>query len=184
MALKAKFIDGAVRGSGGGALLSTIFETGLRFLQLIFGVAIIGLYAQDIDKGRKAGAAADPRWIYATVVSTVASLSALIYMVLSVVMGRALSSIRGLHLPTFIYDCILCILWLTLFGIFAKMYVPKNSAGNNNIERMKHALWVDLINLGFWILTATWCGLRWWRGNKAAACEKTAGSDEEYMRQI
>ena len=105
-------------------------------------------------------------------------------MVLSVAMPRALSSIRGLHLPTFMYDCILCILWLTLFGIFARMYVPQNPAGSNYIERMKHALWVDLIYLGFWILTATLCGLRWWKGNKAAACEKTVESDEEYMRQI
>ena len=63
MGLKAKFIDGAVKRPGCGTLLSTIFETGLRFLQLIFGVAVIGLYAQDIDRGRKAGAAADPRWV-------------------------------------------------------------------------------------------------------------------------
>jgi hypothetical protein len=119
--------------------------------------------------------------IYAAVVSTVASLSALTYVILSVAMPRTLS-MHVLHLPTFIYDCILCILWLTLFGIFAKIYVPKDSAGNDNIERMKHALWVDLINLGYWMLTAAWCGLRWWKGNKAAASEKAA--DEEQMRYI
>lgn len=104
-------------------------------------------------------------------------------MVVSITMPRILS-MRSLHLPTFIYDCIQCILWLTLFGIFAKLYVPKNPAGNDGIERMKHALWVDLINLGYWVITATWYGLRWWRGNKAGVCEKGPGSDEEDMTQI
>lgn len=63
MGLKAKFIDRAVRRSTEGSLLSAIFEIGLRFLQFIFGIAVIGLYAQDINKLRKAQLAADSRWV-------------------------------------------------------------------------------------------------------------------------
>ena len=35
----------------------------LRFLQLIFAVTVIGLYAQDLDAARKAGKYADSKWV-------------------------------------------------------------------------------------------------------------------------
>jgi hypothetical protein len=63
MGLKARFTDGDARRPRFGPLLSTIFDTGLRFLQFIFGIAVIGLYTQDINRSRNARLPADPRWV-------------------------------------------------------------------------------------------------------------------------
>lgn len=76
---------------------------------------------------------------------------------------------RILHLPAFIHDVVLAILWLTLFGIFAKKYIPvDNENENKDVERMKNAVWIDVINLSFWMITAAWMGLRWWKGRSQA----------------
>lgn len=60
----------------------------------------------------------------------------------------------------------MCVFWLTLFGIFGKMYLAEDPEGQEGIVRMKHAVWVDLVNLLLWCGSATWMGLRWWRGMK------------------
>lgn len=56
------------------------------------------------------------------------------------------------------------LIWLILFGIFAKMYLPEHPEGDLDIVRMKHAAWVDLVNLLLWGATMIWSGLRWWQG--------------------
>lgn len=83
------------------------------------------------------------------------------------IIGRPLVLLRFLHLPTFILDCVLCILWLTLFGIFGKLYITAEEV-NDDATRMKNAVWIDLINLSFWVATAAWLGLRWWKGRRGA----------------
>lgn len=41
-----------------------------------------------------------------------------------------------------------------MFGVFGKMYVHANAQGDSGIIRMKHAVWVDLINMLLWLVTA------------------------------
>ena len=41
-----------------------------------------------------------------------------------------------------------------MFGVFAKMYIHENPEGDAGITRMKHAVWVDLINMLLWLVTA------------------------------
>jgi hypothetical protein len=36
----------------------------LRFLQLIFALAVVGLYAQDLNKARKEAKYSDEKWVY------------------------------------------------------------------------------------------------------------------------
>lgn len=38
-------------------------NVGLRFLQFVFAVTVIGLYGVDLDNARKAGVGADGRWV-------------------------------------------------------------------------------------------------------------------------
>lgn len=119
----------------------------------------------------------------------------------------------------FVWEFGLVVAWLTLFGIFGKMYLGVNPAsasgtgkrdlnstsssnsraasmggGNVNgtgtatttatgagagtgnsglgdaskINRMQHAVWVDLANLAMWAVTASWLMLRWFKGRRAA----------------
>ena len=38
--------------------------------------------------------------------------------------------------------------------MFGKMYIHANAQGDSGIIRMKHAVWVDLINMLLWLVTA------------------------------
>lgn len=58
----------------------------------------------------------------------------------------------------------MCLIWMIVFGIFGKMYLPEHPEGDLDIVRMKHACWVDLVNLLLWAATMIWSGLRWWQG--------------------
>jgi len=59
----------------------TIPNLVLRFLQFVFAIAVIGLYATDINDSRKSGAHSDSRWVYAVVVATLSAITAMVYSV-------------------------------------------------------------------------------------------------------
>ena len=63
MGLKSLVIDGVAKRYSAGSIIGTLFECGIRFLQFVFGIAVIGLYGQDVDSARKAGDAQDSRWV-------------------------------------------------------------------------------------------------------------------------
>ncbi len=46
------------------------------------------------------------------------------------------------------------ILWAAVFGIFGKLYIHANPQGDKGIMRMKNAVWVDLVNMLLWLVTA------------------------------
>lgn len=45
---------------------------------------------------------------------------------------------------------------MALFGTFGKMYINENPEGDAGITRMKHAVWVDLVNMLLWFMTAVY----------------------------
>jgi len=53
----------------------------LRFLQLVFAIAVIGLYAQDLSNARTQHKHQDSKWAYAVVVATFSAFTSLVYMV-------------------------------------------------------------------------------------------------------
>ncbi|KAG8525861.1 uncharacterized protein KY384_000621 [Bacidia gigantensis] len=115
----------------------------LRFLQFIFGIAVIGLYATDLNNARKHGIGSDSKWAYAVAVGSLSSFTALVYVV------PKLKSYFA-----FAWDWILFILWAAVFGIFGKMYIHEHTEGNGGIKRMKNAVWIDLVNMLLWLVTA------------------------------
>ncbi|PGH07271.1 hypothetical protein GX51_01815 [Blastomyces parvus] len=166
MTLKALILDGVRKRYSVGSTVGTVVGCSLRFLQFVFGIAVIGLYAQDLVKQRKDGGGYDPKWTYATSLGTISSLSAAVYFTIPLVMP-AFSLLPTVNLPTLVYDSILSILWLALFGLFGKLYITRDAPAEDvNTIRMKHAVWVDLANLALWTATAAWAGVRWWRGGK------------------
>lgn len=67
------------------------------------------------------------------------------------------------------WDFVLFILWCALFGVFGKMYIGTNSAYSDGITRMKNAVWIDLINLILWFVSAIVGGIlffKWMRGGR------------------
>ena len=54
----------------------------LRSLQFVFGVAVIGLYAQNIDHARKHdGDHVQKKWTFAVVIGTLSAITTLVYVV-------------------------------------------------------------------------------------------------------
>lgn len=52
------------------------------------------------------------------------------------------------------------IAWLTLHK---QMYIRENAEGNADIQRMKSAVWVDLVSALLWLFTAVAALGYWWR---------------------
>ena len=46
------------------------------------------------------------------------------------------------------------ILWTAVFGIFGKMYIHEHAEGDGGIKRMKNAVWIDLVNMLLWLVSA------------------------------
>ncbi|KAF4162445.1 hypothetical protein CNMCM6936_002097 [Aspergillus lentulus] len=107
--------------------LITLLDTILRFIQFVFGLTVIGLYGRDLHGEDKAPA----KWVYAVVTAFLAAMTAAVYLVLPFVMkGRTPVARRPrVQLPLFVWESVLCVLWLTLFGIFGKMYIGDYSGG-------------------------------------------------------
>lgn len=124
---------------------SLILRIIARFLQFVLGLTVAGLYGTDLHNAAEAHKYADSKWVYAEVVAGLSCITVLVYMI-PLVKSWAL----------FAWDTILFILWLALFGVFGKMYINENPEGDAGITRMKHAVWVDLVNMLLWFITAVY----------------------------
>jgi hypothetical protein len=60
-------------------------------------------------------------------------------------------------------DMILFILWIALFGLFGNMYIKERAEGDAGVQRMKNAVWVDLVNALLWLISAVGMLLFWVR---------------------
>lgn len=72
--------------------------------------------------------------------------------------GRAL-------LGGFVWECILVVNWLTVFGIFGKVFLGKDDTGNGDDggdgDRMRRAVYLDVVVLVLWVGSAAVMGMRW-----------------------
>ncbi|KAF2733794.1 hypothetical protein EJ04DRAFT_543957 [Polyplosphaeria fusca] len=132
----------------------------IRLLQFVMGIVVIGLYATDLDKARKAGKYMDAKWVYAVFCGAFASLASLVFM---------LPLIKAWMF--FFVDWLIWFFFLVLFGIFGKMYISEDAEGNAGIERMKRAVWIDLINLLLWLMTAVYGTIIFFKARKARSVE-------------
>ncbi|KAI4246190.1 MAG: hypothetical protein L6R40_002143 [Gallowayella cf. fulva] len=128
--------------SSSGSLLSKVPLWVLRFLQFIFAITVIGLYAQDLRRAHNAHVYSDSKWGYATAVGVIGAVSSL------VLAWPRLSSVAW---P---WDLVVFILFTALFGLFGKMFIHENAEGVSGVKRMKNAVWIDLINMLLWFVTA------------------------------
>lgn len=145
--------------------LRNIANLALRSLQIIFALAVVGLYAQDLNKARKVGKYSDSKWGFATAVGALSAITALLYALLPLLI-RSFTTVILCG-----WDFILFILWVAVFGIFGNMYIKENAEGNGGIMRMKNAVWIDLINMLLWFVSGIVGALgfwRWRRGGKTA----------------
>lgn len=53
----------------------------LRFLQFVFAIAVIGLYAQDLKNAHHEHKYTDSKWAYAVAVGTLSAFTCLVYVI-------------------------------------------------------------------------------------------------------
>jgi len=118
-----------------------------RILQFVLALTVAGLYGVDLQNAQKAHVYADSKWVYAEVVAGISAVMAAVYMIPT-------PKIK----PWFLFpvDALIFILYMALFGTFGKMYINENPEGDKGITRMKHAVWVDLVNMLLWFMTAVY----------------------------
>jgi len=124
--------------------LSYILFSVIRFIQFVMGLVVCGLYGVDLNAARKQHKYADGKWVFAEVVGALSALTALLYMIPFT-----------MKIPLiFAWDFIVFFLWIVLFGIFGNMYIKEHAEGDSGVQRMKNAVWVDLVNMLLWLITA------------------------------
>jgi len=133
--------------------MSYIAHSVFRFIQLVLALAVCGLYGVDLNAANKQHKYSDGKWVYAEIIGSFSAVTALLYLIPFV------SRIPFL----FIWDSILFILWIALFGLFGSMYIKENAEGDSGIERMKHAVWVDLVNALLWLISAVGMLVFWFK---------------------
>ncbi|KAI9802558.1 MAG: hypothetical protein M1833_001630 [Piccolia ochrophora] len=139
----------AFRESSTGGFAGFVVRGIFRFLMLIFALAVAGLYGTDLNNAQKANKAGDPKWIYAVVVASLSAITAVVYMIPFVKSHVA-----------FAWDALLFILWVAVFG---RMYINEDPEGDGGVQRMKNAVWIDLINMLLWFFSAIFGGVVFFR---------------------
>lgn len=90
-----------------------------------------------------------------------------------VMKSQPLGARSAARLPVFVWECVLVVTWLVVFGIFGKMFIGSYGRGDN-VERMRHAVYLDLVVLVLFGGSGAWMGLRWWKGRR----EGDSGSND------
>jgi hypothetical protein len=140
----------------------TSIEKLFRYLQLGVSLAVISLYSQDLDTTKPL----PPKWLYAVITGCISCTSAAGHLILA--WKHSIEGRVRWYLPLFIYEVIVVILWVIVVAIFGNMYI-KNTEGEGNpkFTRMQKAVWVDMVNLIFWSITAVLRGITWRKGRWA-----------------
>ena len=152
--------------------LSYIAHSVFRIIQIIFALAVCGLYGVDLNKADKEHKYSDGKWVclppplspfpdanqrtkqvFAEITASLSAFLALLYLI-------PFTS----RIPfAWVADTILFILWIALFGLFGNMYIKAHAQGDSGIQRMKNAVWVDLVNALLWLISAVGMLVFWVR---------------------
>ncbi|KAI0454332.1 hypothetical protein F5B21DRAFT_240603 [Xylaria acuta] len=131
-----------------------IYETWLRLvgrgLQLIFALVVVGLYGSRVNSDHGAGRSQAVQWVYAVIVASLSAITAVVFAIPQPFVKTA---------RLFAWDLVLFVLWIAAFGTFAVIFLrmPDDDEHkwyeNTRVSVMRHAVWVDLVNALFWVLT-------------------------------
>ncbi|KAK7942928.1 uncharacterized protein PG986_012041 [Apiospora aurea] len=120
-----------------------------RGLQLIFALIVVGFYAHRVDEDRKAGKPQSAAWCFAVFTAGISSITTVVYSIPFVIKSARLWS----------FDLFLFILWIATFGTFAGIFLKRESGTKyegTSVRAMKVAVWLDLVNCIFWLITGVY----------------------------
>lgn len=55
------------------------------------------------------------------------------------------------------------ILWVAVFGVFGRLYIHADPKGASGVQRMKNAVWIDLVNMLLWFISAIYGAVLFFR---------------------
>lgn len=135
-----------------GQSISYLAFSAIHIVQFALALTVCGLYGVDLSRANKEGVYTDSKWVYAEVVGALSAVTAILYLIPFIVRFWLIWA----------WNLVLFILWIALFGVFGKMYINENAEGDSGVQRMKNAVWVDLVNALLWLLTAVGSFGYWW----------------------
>ncbi|KAL6361207.1 hypothetical protein LRP88_04670 [Fusarium phalaenopsidis] len=133
--------------------VSYVLFSALHLCCFALALTTCGLYGTDLHHANQQHKYSDSKWIYAVVVGSISAVTCVVYFVPFI--------LRIAGVVVAIWDFILFILWIALFGVFGKMYINEDAEGDSDVQRMKNAVWVDLTSALLWFI-ATLAALGYW----------------------
>jgi len=129
--------------------IGRISHTVWRFFQFVLAITVCGLYGTDLNKANREHKYSDGKWVYAVVTGSLSAVTAVLHLI----------PLFNLIPMLFLWDTILFILWIAVFGTFGKLYISEDPEGNAGVQRMVNSVWVDLVNALLWLGSAV--GMVW-----------------------
>lgn len=154
----------------------------VRTLQFILAIVAVGFYGNRVDADRKSGEPIAPEWLFAVVIAGCSALSAVAFLAAGLagaipVIGGFLKMLKTHR--AFWWDATLWVGWMVVFGIFAGIFLKRQSDDpykGASVPVMKVAVWVDLVNAIFWLGSAAYGCLKTFLGNKVDALSDKVGN--------
>ncbi|KAF7551431.1 hypothetical protein G7Z17_g5003 [Cylindrodendrum hubeiense] len=135
--------------------VSYMLFSALHLCCFALALATCGLYGVDLKRAHDHGKYSDSKWVYAVVVGGLSAFTCVLYFIPFV--------LRKAGIVAVIWDLILFVLWIALFGVFGKMYINEDAEGDDGVMRMKNAVWVDLASALLWLIATLAAAGYWWK---------------------
>lgn len=126
--------------------ISYIAFTALHLVCFALALTTCGLYGNDLQRAHVHDKYSDSKWVYAVFVGGVTAVTCVLYFIPLFLRIAAPAVV--------VWDFILFVFWIALFGIFGKLYIGEDPEGDKNIQRMKNAVWVNLTSALLWLIAA------------------------------
>jgi hypothetical protein len=92
---------------------SYLFFTVIHTCLFALSLTACGLYGTDLQRANEANKYADSKWVYAVVVGAMSAVTCVLYFIPFV--------LRLIGVVAAIWDFILFVLWIAVFGVFGKV---------------------------------------------------------------
>lgn len=154
-----------------------------RSLQFIFALIACGFYGNRVDADRKADDGFSPEWMYAIIVAGLSAISAVLFIAASPLgaipfIGSKLKVFKTYR--AFAWDLGLFVAWIVVFGIFAGIFLKRDSDDEkykgSSTGAMKTAVWVDLVNVILWLVSGVYGAVKTFLGDKMDEVTDRAGN--------
>ncbi|KAL0943605.1 uracil phosphoribosyltransferase [Colletotrichum truncatum] len=171
------FNEGAETGKTMGKTWLKTFEVVPRLvcrgLQFLFALIACGFYGNRVHAEDKADEGFSPEWIFAITVAGAAAVTAVLFVAATPLgaipfIGSKIKIFKTYR--AFAWDLFLFIMWIAVFGIFAGIFLKRDSDDKykgSSTGLMKTAVWVDLVNAILWLVSGVYGCIKTFLGDRA-----------------